>query len=64
MQRNRYWLSSFLTLDLLRWDPERILARRPRAEAMTAKALHETFAENYPPDRYTVVTRLPEAEGE
>jgi zinc protease len=60
VERNEYWLSSFLTLDLLRWDPERILARRERAENLTAEDMHRVFSENFPRDRFTAVTRLPE----
>ncbi len=59
-KQNRYWLSSFSTVDALGWDPRRILARRERIDDITAKKLQETFARYYPDDNHTVIRLMPE----
>ncbi len=62
LETNGYWLSSFLTLDLLGWDPGRILARRERIDTLTAEALRETLSRYYPPENHTTVVLKPESE--
>jgi zinc protease len=59
-QENRYWLGSLQTVDLLGWEPERILRRTERAESLSVENIHAALREYFPADRYTVVTLLPE----
>jgi zinc protease len=61
LKQNRYWLSSLSTVDLLGWDPRRILARRERIDGISARELQETFARYYPGDNHTVIRLMPEA---
>ncbi len=60
LEQNRYWLSSFTSVDALGWDPRRILARRERIEGITAERLRETFARYYSDDNHTVIRLMPE----
>ena len=41
-------------------DPQNILTRTERIDAVTPEALRETFRRYFPMDRYTVVTLKPE----
>ena len=61
MEQNGYWLSSFTTLDVLGWDPKRVLERKSRIDTLTRKNLRETIARYYPEEELTVITLLPEA---
>jgi zinc protease len=60
MRQNGYWLNSLDTLHLLGWDPLRITKRFERTEALTLDNIHDAFRKYFPPDRYTVVTLMPE----
>lgn len=60
LEQNGYWLGSFNTLDLLGWNPERILKRKERIEALTGKAMQDAMKKYYPADHYVAVTLLPE----
>jgi zinc protease len=60
LKENGFWSGSLLTLHLLGWDPLRILKRRERIDLLTPDNLRATFAKYFPPDRYTVITLLPE----
>jgi len=60
MRQNGYWLNSLQTLHLYGWDPLRILRRPERAESLSVENIHAAITKYFPPDRYTVVTLLPE----
>jgi len=60
LEQNGYWLGSFSTLDLLGWDPARILERKERIEALSGKAMQEAVVKYFPADHYAAVTLLPE----
>ncbi len=63
-QQNRYWLSSFNTLDMLGWDLHRVLKRKERAESIAADKLHEAFRKNYPEGSHTAISLLPDGYAE
>jgi hypothetical protein len=50
-------------VDILGWDPHRILARGERIESITPEILHETVKRYFPADRYTAVSLMPEVTG-
>jgi zinc protease len=60
MRQNSYWLARLQSAKLLGRDPELMLHRLERIDAVTPKVLQETFRKYWPLDRYTVVTLLPE----
>ena len=60
MRQNAYWLNSLQTVHLLGWDPRRIAARLERTGTLTRENIHAAFKKYFPPERYTVVTLLPE----
>ena len=60
ISQNGYWLNSLQAMHLLGRDPRRILQRVERAESLTRENIHEAFRKYFPPDRYTVVTLMPE----
>jgi zinc protease len=60
-KQNGYWVGSLQTSHQLGWDPKRILKRRERIGLLTVENLRETYRKYFPPDRYTVLTLLPEA---
>ena len=61
LRENGYWLGSLQVVSRLGWDPRRIARRRERIDRLTTADLKETFRKYFPPDRYTVVTLLPES---
>ena len=63
-KQNGYWLSSLQTVNMLGYDPLRIVKRRERIDGLTTEAIHQAFVKYFPLDRYTRVTLLPEAGGE
>ena len=60
MKQNGYWLSRLQTSHILGRDPEAILTRLDRIEALSPDVLQQAFREYLPLDRYTVVTLMPE----
>ncbi len=60
MRQNGYWLNSLQAMHLLRRDPLRILQRAARTEALSQDNIHTVIRKYFPPDRYTVVTLMPE----
>lgn len=60
MKQNGYWLSRLQTSHILGRDPEAILTRLDRIEALTAEVLQQAFREYFPLQRYTAVTLMPE----
>ncbi len=58
---NGYWLGSLRTVQMMGWDPERILKRRERIDLLTVDNVREAIVRYFPMDRFTVVTLLPES---
>lgn len=59
LRQNGYWLRRLSAAHLLGTDPEAILRRAARIEAITPAALQEVFRRYFPMDRRTVVTLVP-----
>ena len=60
LKQNAYWLGRLQRLHLLGSDPQDILTRPARIDALTPAVLQDTFKKYFPLDRYTVVTLVPE----
>ncbi|OFW06180.1 MAG: hypothetical protein A3I61_18605 [Acidobacteria bacterium RIFCSPLOWO2_02_FULL_68_18] len=60
-RQNGYWLNSLQAMHMLGRDPRRIVQRLERADSLTRGNVHEAFRKYFPPDRYTVVTLMPDA---
>jgi zinc protease len=59
LKQNGYWLRRLESTHLLGRDPEEILTRPARIDAVTPASLQETFRRYFPLDRHTIVTLLP-----
>ena len=59
-RQNGFWLGRLQSAKLLDRDPNLILTREQRIDAITPQNLHEMFKKYFPMDRYTVVTLVPE----
>ena len=60
MKQNGYWLGRLQSAKLLGRDPNLILTREQRIDAITRENLHEMFKKYFPMERFTVVTLVPE----
>jgi zinc protease len=60
LRSNGYWLNSLQAMHMLGRDPKRILQRLARADALTKENIQAAASKYLPPDRYTVVTLVPE----
>ena len=60
--QNGYWLNSLQAMHLLERDPRSILGRVERAESLSKENIHAVVRKYFPPDRYTIVTLMPETE--
>jgi zinc protease len=59
-RQNGFWLGRLQSAKLLGRDPNLILTREQRIDAITRENLHEMFKKYFPSDRLTVVTLVPE----
>jgi zinc protease len=59
-KQNGFWTGSLQTVNVLGWDPNRILKRRERIDALTTTALHESYRKYLPADHYSVIKLSPE----
>ena len=59
-KQNSYWMGRLQSAKLLDRDPNLILTREQRIDAITPQNVHEMFKKYFPMDRYTVVTLVPE----
>ena len=59
-RQNGFWLGRLQSSKLLDRDPNLILTREQRIDAITRENLHEMFKKYFPADRLTVVTLVPE----
>ena len=60
MKQNGYWLARLQSAHLLGRNPEAILTRLERIDALTPQILQGAFKQYFPLTRYTVVTLMPE----
>ena len=61
LQQNPTWTGSILVSLQFGIDPRRIAHRRERIGLLTTENLRDTFRKYFPPNRYTVITLVPEA---
>ena len=61
LRENAYWLRRMSTIQLLGGELGDILTRKERIDSITPQILQEVFRKNFPLDRFTVVTLMPEA---
>jgi len=61
LRENGYWLRRMSTIRLLGGELGDILTRNRRIDSITPEVLQEVFKKNFPLDRFTVVTLMPEA---
>ena len=59
-KQNGFWLSRLQSAKLLGRDPNLILTREQRIDAISRENVHEMFKKYFPAGRYTVVTLVPE----
>ena len=59
-RQNGFWLGRLQSAKLLGRDPNLILTREQRIDAINRENIHEMFKKYFPMDRYTVVTLVPE----
>ena len=59
-RQNGWWMGRLQSAKLLDRDPNLILTREERIDAITPANLHEMYRKYFPMDRYTVVTLVPE----
>jgi zinc protease len=59
-KQNGFWLGRLQSAKLLGRDPNLILTREQRIDAISRENIHEMFKKYFPADRYTVVTLVPE----
>ena len=61
LKQNNYWLGRLQSAAVLGANPEDILTRGQRIDAVTPKTLQEIFKKYFPAERSTVVTLVPAA---
>jgi predicted Zn-dependent peptidase len=59
LKQNDYWLGRLQSVNLFGRDPNEILTRGARIDAVTPQTLQEEFRKAFPIERYTVVTLVP-----
>ena len=61
LKQNDYWLRRLETINMLGRDPNEILTRNERIDAVTPQILQDVFKHYFPSDRQTMVTLVPAA---
>jgi len=59
LKQNDYWLGRLQSINLFGRNPEEILTRNARIDAVTPQVLQESFRKYFPMDRSTIVTLVP-----
>jgi zinc protease len=59
LKQNDYWLGRLQSINLFGRNPEEILTRNGRIDAVTPQVLQESFRKYFPMDRSTIVTLVP-----
>ena len=62
LRENGYWLRRMSTIHMLDGDITDIITRNQRIDSITPQILQDVFKKDFPFDRYTVVTLMPETE--
>ena len=60
--QNGYWLRSLQAMHMLGRDPRSIPRRAERAELLSKENIHAVVRKYFPPDRFAVVTLMPETD--
>ena len=60
LRQNAYWLGRLATVHRFGQDPGIIITRNERIDSITPQILQDVFKKDFPLDRYTVVTLMPE----
>ena len=60
--QNGYWLRSLQAMHMLGRDPRSIPRRAERAESLSKENIHAVVRKYFPPDRFAVVTLMPETD--
>src|SRR5262249_51666241 len=63
LRQNDYWLGRLQSTNMFGRDPNEILTRNARIDAITPPVLQDAFKRFFPMDRSTVVTLVPAADG-
>ena len=61
LRENGYWLRRMSTIHMLGGDLTDIVTRSQRIDSITPQILQDVFRKDFPLDRHTVVTLMPEA---
>jgi zinc protease len=61
LRQNAYWMRRLQTVHMLGGDPNEIVTRTERIQAVTPASLQAVFRRYFPLDRHTVVTLVPES---
>jgi zinc protease len=61
LKQNDYWLGRLQSVNMFGRDPNEILTRNARIDAVTPEVLKEAFKKYFPMERSTVVTLVPAA---
>jgi predicted Zn-dependent peptidase len=60
IKQNGYWLRRLATVHMLGQNPAEIARRSDRIDAVTPEVLREVFRRDFPMQRYTIVTLVPQ----
>jgi zinc protease len=60
LRENGYWLRRLSSIHLLGLDPMDVVTRDARIDSITPQILQDVFKKDFPFDRYTIVTLMPE----
>jgi zinc protease len=60
LRENGYWLRRLSSIHLLGLDPMDVVTRDARIDSITPQILQDVFKKDFPFDRYTIVTLVPE----
>src|SRR5439155_5173186 len=63
LRQNDYWLGRLQSVNMFGRDPNEILTRPARIDAITPQVLQDAFKRFFPMERSTVVTLVPAADG-
>src|SRR5690606_9589237 len=61
LKQNGYWMRRMQTIHRLNGDPQDIITRDARMQALTPAAIRDALIRYFPLDRYTILTLLPES---
>ena len=59
LRENQYWLRRLQSAHMFNTEPDEVLTRAQRIDAVTPAGVQDVFKKYFPLDRYTVVTLMP-----